>query len=75
MSDVVLKNINVNSSGKKAGQDKIFPFSDAHSYKESDAIKIEALNYSNAPIVSTTDISRLGINTESGKYPQRNWPA
>jgi hypothetical protein len=67
MSDVILKNINVNSSsGKKTGQDKILSFLDAHSNKQLDAIRIKAMNHSNAPIVCTTDISRLGINTELG---------
>lgn len=33
---------------------------------------MKAVDYSNAPIVSTTDISRLGINKELGSYPQKN---
>jgi hypothetical protein len=54
------------SSGEKTGQDKIFSFLETQSNKELDAIRMKAVNYSNNPIVSTTDISRLGIKIELG---------
>jgi hypothetical protein len=73
MSDVVLKDINVNSSsGQKIGKEKLFSFFEGSGHKELNAMRSKAVDYSNAPIVSSTDISRLGINKELGNYPQRN---
>jgi hypothetical protein len=75
MSDFALQDINVNSSsGQKLGKEKIFSFlaGSGHTPKELAAIRSKAIDYSNAPIISTIDISRLDINNELGPYVRKN---
>ena len=66
MSDIGLKDINVNtSSGEKIGLDWIVSSLERHSDKEVDAVRALAIKYSHPKAVtSSIDISRLSINDE-----------
>ena len=66
MSDIDLKDINVNtSSGEKIGLDWIVSSLERHSDKEVDAVRALAIKYSHPKAVtSSIDVSRLSINHE-----------
>ena len=73
ISNTVLQGINVNSSsGDKIGREKFFAYLESLTSKELTSVRMKAVDYSNAPIVSTIDISRHSNNKELSSYPQRN---
>jgi len=73
MSDITLKDINVNSSsGEKTGLGKMFSELEGRSAKELSAFRALCTDYSDPDaVVSTIDISRLSINAELNDLPRK----
>ena len=73
MSDIALKDINVNSnSGEKTGLGKMFSELEGRSAKELSAFRALCTDYSSKEaVVSTIDISHLSINAELKDCPRK----